>query len=257
MAADTNLSEYNSVAQLLLVAFDDAEISEREGSGGKMYSYVPPERYRYRLLKAFPNGFTLETTVTRVGKLGIEGSTHFVGEVPEEGIRYDITVPCFEAWTFKSGTQDIIQPEQSYMKLASAGLKAFSREIGLGLHLYDKAPRTVNTSTRVNNPAPAASSTSTGTGNGNGIPNFDSEWDGSVHCTIGTKIKGQPWANATDDYLEFLTRDPEKANRFALKEIARRQSLAGQTGNASAAASVAASSSTNNGNAGATDEFEF
>lgn len=247
MAADIDLKEYNAVAQLLLEAFADSEISEREGSGGKMFSYVPPERYRYRLLKIFANGYQFHLSNTSEGQRGIKGTAHFIGEVPEEGVRYDIKVDVFEPWS-KTKEGEIFAPDQSFMKLASAGLKAVAREMGLGLHLYDKAQKTGKAAAK-----PAAKPASKGGTKAKGSSDnadFDADWDGTEEVTFG-KHKGDAWSEIEDNYLEFITKDPEKANKKALKEIARRQSEAGDTG-----ASNAKKAMDNKGGAD-DDEFPF
>lgn len=266
MALDIDLSLYNSVAQLLLEAFADSEISEREGSGGKTFSYVPPERYRYRLLKAFPNGFTFHCTVTSVGKAGIQGSAHFIGDCPEDGVKYDIIAPCFEGWTKSSSTGDIIAPEQSFQKLTSAGLKAIAREIGLGLHLYDKAPRTVSSKPAAAKAAASKPAASTGApaGDGNGVPDFDPAWDGSkgIPFKMSETPKGTPYADMDDKAIEWMcnktkSRDDDTPNpdQGALKERARRIVMAGATGasKATAAAEAKNESSANDSD----DDFLF
>lgn len=231
MAVDIEIEKYNPVAQLLLEAFDESEISEREGSGNQTFSYVPPERYRYRLLKIFSNGYTFHLTNTTETKLGVKGTAHFIGEVPEEGVRYDIIVDVFEPWTFKRESKDILNPEQSFMKLASAGVKAIAREIGLGLHLYDKAAKKSGGSK-------SSASSSGSKSSGNASPSHDGEWTGDEEVTFGTKWKGKKWKEVDDDYLTYVTKDPEKANKLALKEIARRQKNAASDGQSKAEQSV-------------------
>lgn len=254
MAADIDLKSYNETSQALLMPFDESEISEREGSGNQTFSYVPPERYRYRLLNVFAEGYKFSVTVTEIRPTGVAGSAHFVGSVMETGVAYDIVIPVFEPWTFKSGTKDILNPDQTFSKLASAGIKACAREMGLGLHLYDKAAKKTSSGSSSSKPAASkAKAAPAGTGDGEGIPNFDADWDGTENVTFGTKYKSKPWTECDDDYLDFITSDPDKANKKALKEIARRQSIAGSAGNEQASKSLAAKAET----AEDDDDFKF
>lgn len=222
------MKDYNSVARLLLEAFDEAEISQRDGADNKSFSFVPPERYRYRLLRVFPNGYKFHVDQIAESKLGVRGQATFVGDVPEEGVRYDISVPAAEPWTFKKGTTDILNYDQAYAKLTSAGLKAIAREMGLGLHLYDKAANRSTGGTK-------------SSGNANSAGTHDSEWTGDEKVNIGKfKNTDTRWndEDAVDGgYLDYVT-SGDKPNQKALKEIARRLKASGDGGQRKAESSA-------------------
>ena len=252
MSASIELKDYNQVAQDLLVPFDDSEISQREGSGNQTFSFVPPERYRYRLLRIFSNGFTFSITNTVEGKSGVKGTGHFIGEVPEDGVRYDITVDVFESWTFKKDSDVVLNRDQSYSKLASAGLKACAREMGLGLHLYDKAVKkssSVKPATKTS-VKPSASKTSTVKSkvpasdgdHGDYSQYFDENWDGSDELRF-TKQKGTAYSELEDGMISWLiNKDDQEGNpnpdKGALKEMARRMADGGSNAQERAEKSV-------------------
>jgi hypothetical protein len=222
--------DFNAVAKALLEPFDDSLISQRKGAGEKTFSYVAPENYRARLLEVFTGGFEFGIVPgsLQIGKEGVAGVYRFKGERPDEGVVYEITVPAYEAYTKKSDTGEVITIDQTMNKLSSAGLKNAAREIGVGLHLYDKVASggsgsSGGTSTRSGSSTASKAGSNASTG----------DWDGTETITFG-KHNGTQWKDIDDGYLAFITKDPEKANATALKEIARRKSTAVETAQSSA-----------------------
>ena len=251
MAID--LDGYNPVAQSLLEAFDESEISEREGNGGKSFSYVPPERYRYRLLRVFPQGYTFHISDLNEGKAGVRATAHFIGEAADEGVRYDIKVAVFEPWS-KTQNGEFYSLDQTYAKLNSAGLKGSAREMGLGLHLYDKTAKKTGASkpSAAKKPNPKKDEDL-----GDYAEFFDEEWDGSDALKI-TKHKGTPYNELDDGLLSWLINkvdQNEKPNpdKGALKEMARRMAEGGGEATKRAKASTASKSP----KASDDDEFPF
>jgi hypothetical protein len=206
-----NTSEYNPVAALLLEPFADSEIRSRKGAENKTFSYVAPELYRYRLLKVFTEGYEFGLTDIVEGQLGVRGVAHFKGHI--DGIEYSVNgCPVFEPWTFSSSEPTKkVNPDQTYMKLSSAGLKAVSREIGLGLHLYDKTPQEGEAASSTPRSSAAAAVSTDG-------------WDGEKLVGFGKKYPTTKWKDVPDDYLVFLTKDsdPDKRRPEAVAEKARR-----------------------------------
>ena len=222
---------YNPVAEALLVPFDQSLISQRE-MNGNTFDFVSPEHYRYRLLEVFGEGFTFSLDDVRVivsdGIAGLQGTAHFVGE--RDNVKYDITTTVFEAFVISKTTTHPISVEQSYMKLMSAGIKAVSREMGLGLHLYDKAPATAKAAApKTSTAAPKATTAAAPKATAKPATAAPKEeaWDGSLLIAYGTKHKGTPYNEVDDGWLQWAGTQKDPPDRNAVKEIARRQKAAG------------------------------
>ena len=221
-------SEYNSIATALLEPFDDSEISTREGAGGKSFSYVDPARYRYRLLQVFKNGFTFGIVHGSVviGKTGVYAEYRFTGEDPETLIRYDITVPAFEAFS-ETKEGKVFGLDQMMNKLTSAGLKNAARELGLGLHLYDKAARST-TSNKARTQHAASSDEDDEDSDDEG-----SDWDGTAKVSFGQKWKGTPYKDVDADWIDWAA-TKDKPDQGAVKEQKRRKAGAASAGSKAA-----------------------
>lgn len=206
--------KYSALAAKLLEPFDDSQIRQREGSGGKNFSYVPPEEYRYRLLESFPHGFAFGVIPgsTRLEKTGVHAEFAFEAEDPDTLTRYKITATAFEPWTLARETGAILNPDQTFAKLMSAGLKACCREIGIGLHLYDKGDSQSTGSSKSTSKTQTKASSKSEHG----------EWDGELTLKSG-KHKGKKWKDTPDSFVEFLA-NMDEPNELAIKELARRAS---------------------------------
>lgn len=215
-------AKYAATQTLLLEPFADDQISEIDG-----FSYVDPYQYRMRLHAIFQQGFKFQVRGLIVGKDNMTAQAYFSGRVDD--VEYEIEVPCAEKFIKASGTDTILKFEQSMNMLISAGLKAVCRELGIGLHLYEKA-------------ANKGGSKKGGGGqsapSGGGAPaSSNGPWDGNAAVTFG-KHSGSKWRDIEDSYLEYITKDPEKANKLALQEIARRRANNVGEGQSNAAGAV-------------------
>ena len=241
MSAELDLKQYNAVAREALVPFDQSEISTREGAGGQNFSYVPPERYRYRLLRIFKNGYAfgiIPGTVT-VTKTGVQADFRLRGELLDEtemnNVVYDVTATAFEPYTFKRESTEILNIDQTFSKLMSAGLKLCARKLGLGLHLYDNPAR--QASGGGSKPSSGGGGYQSGAGVDPNGDHFDPNWTGADTIAY-SKHKGTPYNQLEDGMISFCCNltDREtgapKPDVKALKERARRQKAAA-SGNAS------------------------
>jgi len=262
----TNLGEYNVLARELLEPFGDDEISTTEDN----FSYVDPARYRLRLLKAFPNGYTFLIRDYTVQKTGLLGMAYFKGV--RDDVMYEFNVPFFEKyivgakkfkndngeWVDNPKAGEILRLEQVVQMSTSAGLKSVCREMGLGLHLYEKAPKKAGTPGAAGSSAPRSSGGGGGYTNTSFIANtpedeaklenvqawFDDKWDGSA--VIGfTGQKGKKYVELEDGMINFLCEKmtdknsgKRKADTNALKERARRAKNAEKDGSNNAASAL-------------------
>jgi hypothetical protein len=258
MAAKKVLTSADPAIQRLMDPFDESFIQKRLLNPDKPYhekynkqiTSVAPEHYRQRLLEVFGD-FTFEVIPESIveGKTGVRAAFQFSAK----GL-HKRAVAVFEPWTFAgefvynkdSGKFDkpnpkagqIIQPEYTYAMLDSAAIKAISRNLGLGLHLYlDKADNAAPSTS-----ATTASAAHTQTATSNAAPTggaYDPEWTGEDEITFG-KHSGKKWNHPDVDagYLNYITKDPEKANKLGLKEIARRLHASAGSAAQNAAASV-------------------
>lgn len=254
------MSKYNAVAEALLVPFDESDITQRLQNPKKdfhekynpIFSYVTPEKYRYRLLETFTNGYEFGIIPGTVvfGKEGVFAIYNFKGSVGE--VRYDITVPVFEEYSYmydydaKQSTDKKINLDKQQNAMTSAALKAISTNLGLGLHLYDKTATQVNGGEKAPETAKAASGSSTrsaASGASQGASNAnDSDWDGTAKVTFG-KHKGKPYSEVDEGWLSWAankTNDEGEPNpdKGSVRELARRKSTAGAAAQQSASAGV-------------------
>ena len=211
----TKSDKLNATQKLLLEPFADDQISEIDG-----FSYVDPFHYRTRLHQVFQQGFEFRVNSIVIGKDNMYGQAFFKGRVDD--LEFVIEVPCAEKYIKASGDGTILKFEQSVNMLISAGMKAICRELGIGLHLYEKTA----------NKGGSKKGGSTGGAPAAAAPS--GPWDGQAAITFG-KHNGTKWCDIEDSYLEYITKDPAKANALALKEIARRSANNVGEGRANAA----------------------
>ena len=243
---EQELAKFNELARELLEPFPESEISVNNQG----FRYIDPERYRTRLLKAFPNGYYFHMEECVVGKTAVTGYGHFIGTLElqsGEKITYDLRPFCMEKFQVAQGTTDTTQKEDLSMKmLASALLKAASTEMGLGLHLYAKeVKRNGQVVSAATGTAGAAAPAS---GGGYAAPvAADGSWDGSAPIPInmkdksGASMKGRPYSELDDKQVEFMA-TKDRPDQGAIKERARRAALA--NGAVAHAAATAAPPST-------------
>jgi hypothetical protein len=209
----------NKLAEALLVPFDDSQISERhqnpKDTSTPIFSYVDPAHYRRRLLETFTKGFLLHVEDAKLEAPGVVAQAHFIGE--QDGVKYDIKMPVFEEYTISTTTNKAIQIAQTFSKLGSAGAKAVSRELGLGLHLYDKVTRKVSGGSNASTSAAGTSSAAP-----------DAQWDGSAKVTFGAKYKGMAYKDIEDGWITWAA-TKDKPDQGAVKELARRKAVASGT----------------------------
>jgi hypothetical protein len=214
----------NKLAEALLVPFDDSQISERhqnpKDTTTPIFSYVDPAHYRRRLLETFTKGFLLHVEDAKLEAPGVVAQAHFIGE--QDGVKYDIKMPVFEEYTISTTTNKAIQIAQTFSKLGSAGAKAVSRELGLGLHLYDKVTRKVSGGSNASTSAAGTSSAAP-----------DAQWDGSAKVTFGAKYKGMAYKDIEDGWITWAA-TKDKPDQGAVKELARRNGVASTTTSSSA-----------------------
>jgi hypothetical protein len=238
--------KYNPTITELMVPFSDDEISERlmnpkkpESQYNPKFSYVDPDKYLYRLHAAFPGGFDLEIDNLLEGERGIRAIARFRATTPD-GASYCTSAPIFEEWkraadffwnddtkAFDRPNPDagkLLNPDYTYSALDSAGTKAISRKLGLGLHLYSKTARKVG-----------SNGTQQQTTSGS-APAPSGPWTGDQLIGGGGKFKHLPWNSpeVDDGYINFMV--GKFPNGPAAKEKARRAA-----GNVAAGATQGAS----------------
>lgn len=224
----------NSIQRALEAPFPDEVIKTRLRNPDKPFhdkynpwlTYAPPQVYRRRLHEVFKNGFKLEVTnVNASDKLSaVVAHAHFVGsEMCDEGylVSYDVGLPVAEKVYLKDGQPDR-EPQDTMMKLCSAAVKAVSRELKIGLELYDKDKTEV---------APAA-----GQGHSGEAAAYrpaqapqpaGEEWDGCKPITFG-KHKGVAYKDLPENYLTFLSEKKDQTtgqprpDKDAILEVLRR-----------------------------------
>lgn len=224
MSLDYN--KYNSVAREALTPFDASLVRERKQNpnnpNSPIFKYVPPEQYRAKALAIFPDGYQFGPVVGTVQfmKTAVSAIYRFIGT--KDGITYDVSTLAIEPFTFASGTETIIQADQTASKLQSNGLKLCLREMGFGHELYaDKKPQGASSAAPTYNAAPVDLN----------ADHYDPNWTGDAPIAY-SKHKNTPYNQLEDGMITFCCNltdrqtNAPKPDVNALKERARRQRAA-------------------------------